>query len=91
VIHAGRSDLHGWGVFARRRIYPGTIAERCRIIRVDASQYTYEGYLALGLATLLNHSDDPNCEVEFRDGWCTLKSFRRIERGEELTIDYSRR
>jgi SET domain-containing protein len=88
VIRAARSPIQGWGVFARRRIYPGTIAERCRTIRVNAPRYTFEGVLALGLTTLLNHSDDPNCQVLFGDGWSVLKIKRRIERGQELTTDY---
>jgi SET domain-containing protein len=78
-------------VFACRRIYPGTIAERSRTIRINAPRYTFEGHLVLGLATLLNHSAEPNCEVEFSEGWCTLRAVRRIEQGEELTIDYTQR
>jgi SET domain-containing protein len=89
MIRAAHSPIHGWGVFARRRIYPGTVAERCRTIRVKACNHAFGNELALGLTTLINHADHPNCQVVFGDGWSVLKAMRRIDRGEELTIDYN--
>lgn len=37
----------------------------------------------------INHSCDPNCGLEFRDGHVYLKSIRNISFGSELTFDYS--
>ena len=47
--------------------------------------------IALGLCNLLNHSDEPNCEV-IPDRTALVmrcKTLRRIEGGEELTIQYA--
>lgn len=93
MIRAGKSKIDGWGVFATQRINPGTIAERSRTIPVDVPDYVYDGgndmpELALGLASLLNHSENANCKVAVDDGWAEIIVIRRIARGEELTIDY---
>lgn len=40
------------------------------------------------LLKYLNHSCDPNCESEERDGKIYLVALRDIEEGEELTFDY---
>lgn len=40
------------------------------------------------IARLINHSCNPNCEVEIEDGKIWYYSLRDIEQGEELSIDY---
>jgi SET domain-containing protein len=40
-------------------------------------------------ARFINHSCDPNCEVEIEDDRIFIYSLRDIEPGEELTYDYS--
>jgi hypothetical protein len=38
---------------------------------------------------LFNHSCNPNCGLEYRDGVIRLVAIRPIQKGEELTFDYS--
>jgi hypothetical protein len=40
-------------------------------------------------ARFINHSCDPNCEVEIEDDRIFIYSIRDIDPGEELTYDYS--
>ena len=52
------------------------------------------GLLVLGLASLCNHSDDPNTETRYKHdaalGWIVvLKATRPIMRGEEVTRRYA--
>lgn len=42
------------------------------------------------LARYINHSCDPNCEVDIRRGRIYIFSLRKIRAGEELTYDYER-
>lgn len=39
-------------------------------------------------ARFVNHSCDPNCEVEIKDGHIWFVAIRDIKNGEELSIDY---
>lgn len=52
-----------------------------------------EGLMALGLASLCNHAEDPNADVRFEDGgalgWiAVLYALRDIAAGEEITYRY---
>ena len=42
-----------------------------------------------GTAMFINHSCDPNCETEERNGEVWIMSLRPIAPGEELTYDYN--
>ncbi len=42
-----------------------------------------------GVAAFINHSCDPNCEVDEVNGRVIICALRDIEPGEELTYDYS--
>jgi hypothetical protein len=42
-----------------------------------------------GADDLINHSCNPNCGLEYRDGTVRLVSIRNIKIGEELSFDYS--
>jgi uncharacterized protein len=42
-----------------------------------------------GTAMFINHSCDPNCEAEERDGRIWIVALRKIAPGEELTYDYN--
>jgi hypothetical protein len=42
-----------------------------------------------GTAMFINHSCDPNCEAEERDGRVWIVALRKIAAGEELTYDYN--
>jgi uncharacterized protein len=45
-----------------------------------------DGY---GMAMFINHSCDPNCETEERDGRVWIVALRDILPGEEITYDYN--
>ncbi len=42
-----------------------------------------------GVAAFINHSCDPNCEVDEIDGRVLITAIRDIEPGEEITYDYN--
>jgi uncharacterized protein len=42
-----------------------------------------------GTAMFINHSCDPNCEADERDGRVWIVALRKIAPGEELTYDYN--
>ena len=42
-----------------------------------------------GTAMFINHSCDPNCETDERNGRVWIISLRKIASGEELTYDYN--
>jgi len=42
-----------------------------------------------GVAAFINHSCDPNCEVDEINGRILITAIRDIEAGEEITYDYN--
>jgi len=51
-------------------------------------RYHIDGSVKWNRARYLNHSCDPNCEVEIIKGHIWISSIRDIKKGEELTYDY---
>jgi SET domain-containing protein len=100
LLYIAEAGKKGRGVFARRHISRGVVVICFRgkeewiwdIARTDweyTLQVDYDRYVLPQRGSpgwFLNHSCDPNCVL---DGRLEVKSWRRIERGEELTIDYS--
>ena len=92
------SPIHGLGVFAATRIEPGeTIIEGCREVLSDEAVNAlpeqehhflavYDGQTVLFKtpARFVNHSCNPNARGSAR---CDI-AIRRIEAGEEITVDY---
>lgn len=104
AVRIGRTPL-GRGVFARRRFRAEQVIGIVRGQVIDDPAYTSNYCMDLGKGRslepaapfrFLNHSCDPNCELF---SWETddpapadrlwLQALRRIEPGEELTIDYA--
>lgn len=52
------------------------------------SKYDIDGNVPYNRARLINHSCDPNCEVQILQGRIWIISKRKIQPGEELTYDY---
>jgi SET domain-containing protein len=52
------------------------------------NKYDIDGNVPHNKARLINHSCDPNCEVQIIKGRIWILSKRAIEAGEELTYDY---
>ena len=64
--------------------------------RYDGRSFTYlfgigNGKIVIdghGMAMFVNHSCDPNCEVDEIDGRIFIKTRRNLKAGDELTYDY---
>jgi uncharacterized protein len=64
--------------------------------RYDGRSFTYlfgigNGKIVIdghGMAMFVNHSCDPNCEVDEIDGRIFIKTRRNLRAGDELTYDY---
>ena len=64
--------------------------------KIDGSVYIFElnkkydidGSPKYNKARYINHSCNPNCEVEIDDNKIWIKSIKKIKKGEELSYDY---
>ncbi len=107
-VRVDSSPVGGRGVFAERTFGKGTVVMRAPLIvmpkdaadlldRTALADYYFNGedgevILALGLASLLNHADDPNLALDdYSDDTFSFRARRPIRRGEELTIHYNNR
>jgi SET domain-containing protein len=51
-------------------------------------KYDIDGGIIRNYARFINHSCDPNCEVEITDNQIWISSIKRIKKGAELTYNY---
>ena len=51
-------------------------------------KYDIDGGVARNYARFINHSCDPNCEVEITNNEIWISSIKRIKKGSELTYNY---
>ena len=51
-------------------------------------KYDLDGDFKYNTARLINHSCNPNCEVDIIDNKIWISSIRKIKKGEELSYDY---
>ena len=52
------------------------------------NRYDIDGSFNYNKARYINHSCNPNCEVEIIDGHIWIVSIKNIKKGEELSYDY---
>jgi SET domain-containing protein len=96
----------GWGAFCTRAIRKGTIFNITSLLPLTANEAklmsgsSLEPYwyafgargraIALGLGSIMNHSNKPNCSYYFSKARRTLSFYalRSIPANEELTHDY---
>jgi SET domain-containing protein len=103
-IRVVRSRIHGYGVVARRDIEAGEVIAEVEGIVYSAEQLGDDTYCLwinqdcymdmVDQTRWINHSCDPNSEVEAdQDGpqsaWARIIASRRIAAGEEITYHYS--
>ena len=84
----GPSQIHGAGILAKEDI-PGEVV--IGISHIYDPNFQHD-YIRTPLGGFINHSEDPNCELIEEDGdyhYKKLKTIRKIEEGEELTLKYS--
>ena len=51
-------------------------------------KYDIDGFVNRNKAKFINHSCNPNCEVDILDGKIWISSIKNIKKGEELSYDY---
>jgi len=83
----GPSDIHGAGILAKEDI-PGEVV--IGISHVYDPNFQHD-YIRTPLGGFVNHSENANCELveDENDDYKRLKTLRKIEQGEELTLKYS--
>tara|TARA_A100001015_G_C14815160_1_gene642396 strand:- start:488 stop:886 length:399 start_codon:yes stop_codon:yes gene_type:complete len=78
-----KSKVHGSGVFASRKILANT-----KIIQYVGEKILKSEGNKVKKSKYINHSCNPNCEVEIKKGEIWIKSIKSIKKGEELCYDY---
>lgn len=99
IVHLPKK---GRGLVSVRKIMKGELIEKCELIFLNNQEisksiesYVYEYNkklvaIALGNGSLINHSDEPNCEFYFNYELklLVIKAIKNISPREELTINY---
>jgi uncharacterized protein len=104
-LRVAPSRIHRWGVYADESIpagrkvieYTGEKIDRAEYNRREQTTYIFEldhewlidGGVDGSGAELINHSCEPNMATRILKGHILYFSLRRIEKGEELTVDYN--
>lgn len=94
-----KSSLHGYGVFAGKRIRKNEIIEECYMILTKGKDKGLEDYyfdatgkdgVLLGFGSIYNHSEDPNADYRIytKKRLAVIKAERTIAKGEEIFITY---
>ena len=83
----GPSDIHGAGILAKEDI-PGEVV--IGITHVYDPNFQHD-WIRTPLGGFVNHSESPNCELveDDNDEYKRLKTLKKINEGEELTLKYS--
>ena len=84
----GPSNIHGAGILAKEDI-PGEVV--MGISHVYDPNFQHD-WIRTPLGGFINHSENPNCKlIEDDDNtdYKRLKTTKKIEQGEELTLKYS--
>ena len=84
----GPSDIHGAGILAQEDI-PGEVVIGISHVYDPNFQHNY---IRTPLGGFINHSENANCELIEDDedsDYKKLKTLRKIEQGEALTLKYS--
>ena len=84
----GPSDIHGAGIFAKEDIPADMIIGITHIYDTDFE----DDYIRTPLGGFVNHSKNPNCVIFEEDDNIyhrKLKTIKRIEMGQELTLEYT--
>ena len=86
-LSIGPSDIHGAGIIANEDIPSGV---DIGITHVYDPNFLHD-YIRTPLGGFINHSKEANCELveDENEDYKRLKTLRKIEQGEELTLKYS--
>ena len=85
-LSIGPSNIHGVGIIANDDIPEDIIIG---ITHIYDPNFKHD-YIRTPLGGFLNHSKNPNCELieDEDDEYKKLKTLRKIEQAEELTVKY---
>jgi hypothetical protein len=105
-VKVANSKIHGRGVFTKTECRTGVVLDEGYVLPfndeeggdgsiVDRYAFRYgkeQGCLVLGVVSLCNHSKKPNAEIEIDEesGTYKLRSLRKLNKGEEIFVDYGR-
>lgn len=99
-IYVQKSNKHGFGVFAGKRIKKGEKIEECYFILSRGGDKKLEDYyfdakkgkdaLFTGYGSIYNHATDPNADytLNITKRIATIKAKRNIPKDEEIYISY---
>lgn len=90
-----RSKIHGYGIFARRKILSGEIFYHIPLTKLTYKNYKRFAYIGNGqyvndpgVLNWVNHSCNPNCRLEINRPDPVLIALRDILEDEELVCNY---
>ncbi|MBI3494621.1 SET domain-containing protein-lysine N-methyltransferase [Candidatus Saccharibacteria bacterium] len=84
-VYIEKSPLHGMGIFAKVDIPK----EHDFGITHIADERFNNGYIRTSIGGFVNHSTNPNIELREQDDTLHLWTIKPVEKGEELTVDYT--
>ena len=99
-IYVKKSSMHGYGVFAGKKIRKGEKLEECYILisrrggdkALEDYYFDVKGKYAIftGFGIIYNHSNDPNADytINQKKRIVTIKASATIQKGEEIFISY---
>jgi uncharacterized protein len=94
-----KSNKHGYGVFADKKIKKNELIEQCYMIITRGGDKGLEDYyfgvkrkyaVFLGFGCIYNHADKPNADytLNINNRVATIKAKRDIRKGEEILVSY---
>src|SRR3990167_103867 len=95
-----KSSLHGYGVFAGKKIKKGELIEECYILITKGDNRSLEDFyfdgkgrryvMLTGFGSIYNHADEPNATytINIKNRLARIKAVKPIRKGEEIFISY---
>jgi SET domain-containing protein len=94
-----KSSLHGYGVFASKKIRKNEIIEQCYMLLSRGGDRGLEDYyfdakgkhaIFTGYGSIYNHAEDPNADYTFsmKKRIATIKANQTIQKDEEISVSY---
>lgn len=88
--HFAGSDVHGIGVFAKKDIQKGEKIGKFLHLRKKDNSDKINRFVRDELCRFMNHSDEPNVILVINeDGGLDAKALHRLQKSEELFINYN--
>ncbi|HEX2548842.1 MAG TPA: SET domain-containing protein-lysine N-methyltransferase [Gammaproteobacteria bacterium] len=94
-----KSTMHGYGVFAKKKMRKGEKIEECYILISKGGDKVLEDFyfdargkcaIFTGFGSIYNHSDDPSAyyTINMKKRIATIVAARTIQKGEEIFVSY---